>query len=88
MLTVSRKVTEVNRRFHPEGKRFLITNYPKGKKYRRLKLSKQIIKKLEAYIKIEGLGVDDLLFARRGQARPPVKLHLAGESEGTWSHRA
>jgi integrase len=39
MLTVSRKVTEVNREFHPDGRRFLVKLYPKDKEYRRLKLS-------------------------------------------------
>jgi integrase len=29
MLTVSRKVIEVNREFHPDGKRFLVKHYPK-----------------------------------------------------------
>ena len=38
MLTVSRKLTEVNREFHPDGGRFLVRLYPKDKEYRRLKL--------------------------------------------------
>ena len=29
MLTVSRKVIELNREFHPDGKRFLVKHYPK-----------------------------------------------------------
>ncbi len=43
MLTVSRKVIELNREFHPDGKRFLVRHYPKDKEYRRLKLSQQIV---------------------------------------------
>src|SRR6266480_6159545 len=31
MLTVSRKVIELNRKFHPDGKRFLVKRYPKDK---------------------------------------------------------
>lgn len=72
IVTVSRKVVEVNKKFHPSGKRFLVVNYPKDKESRRFKLSKQICKKLAAHIKALGLGPDDLLFARRNQARPPI----------------
>jgi len=35
MLTVSRKVIDLNREFHPDGKRFLVKQYPKDKEYRR-----------------------------------------------------
>ena len=35
MLTVSRKVIDPNREFHPDGKRFLVKQYPKDKEYRR-----------------------------------------------------
>jgi hypothetical protein len=34
MLTVSRKVAELNREFHPDSKRFLVKHYPKDKEYR------------------------------------------------------
>jgi integrase len=74
MLTVSRKVTEVNRKFHPEGKRFLVKHYPKDKEYRRLKLSPQIVAKLKAHIKARGLGPDGLLFARRPAAPAPLRV--------------
>jgi integrase len=81
MLTVSRKATEVNREFHPDGKRFLITNYLKGKKHRRLKLSDQIVAKLNAHIEAHGLGAEDLLFARRDQARPTLRLRVVPDPE-------
>jgi integrase len=73
MLTVSRKVTEVNREFHPDGKRFLVKPYPKDKEYRRLKLSPQITAKLKAHIKARNLGPGGLLFARRPTAPPPPR---------------
>ncbi len=50
MMTVSRKVIELNREFHPDGRRFLVKRYPKDKECRRLKLSPQIIAKLKAHI--------------------------------------
>ena len=71
MLTVSRKVIEINREFHPDGKRFLVKNYPKDKEYRRLKLSPQITAKLKAHI--EGY--------RGPQPRPGhSSLRAAGDS--------
>ncbi|SEG93566.1 Phage integrase family protein [Thermomonospora echinospora] len=79
MLTVSRKATEISPRFHPEGKRFLITRYPKDKEFRRLKLSKQITEKLKAHINAHRLGSEDLLFARRVQARPPIRNQVVAD---------
>jgi integrase len=73
MLTVSRKVIEVNREFHPDGRRFLVKPYPKDKEYRRLKLSAQIAMKLKAHITAHSLGLDDLLFARRADAPAPIR---------------
>jgi integrase len=63
VLTVSRTVVEVNPKFHPDGGRFLVKNYPKDKESRRLKLSAQIVAKIAAHIDERGLGRDDLLFA-------------------------
>lgn len=74
MLTVSRKVTEVNREFHPDGRRFLVRLYPKDKEYRRLKLSPQIVAKIKTHIKARGLGPEGLLFARRPAAPPPLRV--------------
>src|SRR6266568_2882198 len=74
MLTVSRKVIELNREFHPDGKRFLVKHYPKDKEYRRLKLSGQIVAKLKAHIKARKLGPDTLLFARRVPAALPLSV--------------
>ena len=65
MLTVSRKVIELKREFHPDSLRFLVKHYPKDKEYRRLKLSPQITAKLNAHIQARGLDSGALLFARR-----------------------
>ncbi|KAB2390520.1 tyrosine-type recombinase/integrase [Actinomadura montaniterrae] len=62
LLTVSRVVVELNPKFHPEGKRFLVKDYPKDKEWRRFKLSDQIVAKLEDHIIEEELGTDGLLF--------------------------
>jgi integrase len=73
-LTVSRKVIEVNPKFQPDGKRFAVKQYPKDKEYRRLKLSAQLVQKIEAHMRAEGLGPGDLLFART--ARRPSAAQL------------
>jgi integrase len=80
MLTVSRKVIELNRSFHPEGKRFLVKHYPKDKEYRRLKLSPQIAAKLKAHMMARSLGPNDLVFARRVTASAP--LHAVTQTDG------
>jgi integrase len=62
IVTVSRKVVEVNPKFHPDGGRFIVQEYPKDKQIRRFKLSPQVIAKLKAYIEALRLGEGDLLF--------------------------
>ena len=76
---MSRKVIELNQRFHPDGRRFLVVGYPKDKEYRQLKLSEQIAAKLAAHIKRGSLGPDALLFARHPAA--PISLRVAPEPD-------
>ncbi|MFC5185835.1 tyrosine-type recombinase/integrase [Actinomadura harenae] len=73
ILTVSRAVVQVDPKFHPEGGRFLVKDYPKNRKYRRFKLSAQISEKLEKHIDVNGLVSDDLLFALREDAIPAIR---------------
>lgn len=68
ILTVSRAVVELNPKFHPEGKRFWVKEYPKDKEPRRFKLAAHIIEKLNAHCKTENLEPEDLLFAIRDQS--------------------
>lgn len=76
VLTVSRKVIEVDPKFGPDGKRFAVMQYPKDKEYRRLKLSAQLVGKIEAHMRSAGIGPDDLLFASRAQPRAPRRLQV------------
>jgi integrase len=62
LLTISRTVVQVDRKFHPDGERFLVKDYPKDKEDRRLKLSTQIVAKVAAHIDEAGLSDNDLLF--------------------------
>ena len=74
VLTVSRTVVQVDPKFHPDGGRFLVKEYPKDKEFRRLKLSTQLAAKIAAHIKDAGLGPDDLIFAMPPQDSPAARL--------------
>lgn len=84
ILTVSRAVVELNPKFHPEGKRFWVKEYPKDEDYRLLKLSAQIVYKLQAHQDALHLGQDDLLFAIRNQQdqKPTLRLALDPDTLG------
>ncbi len=80
LLTVSRAVVEVHPRFHPDGGRFLVKEYPKDREYRRFKLSEQIATKLSAHIIERDLGPDDLPFRARSEEGPRArKLRLVAD---------
>jgi integrase len=81
VLTVSRTVVEVNPKYHPDGRRFLVKDYPKDREYRRLKLSKQIVDKLHAHIQANDLGADDLLFAMHEADQPRTRLRAAPDPD-------
>jgi integrase len=74
ILTVSRAVVEVNPKFHPTGERFLVKEYPKPQKWRRLKLGAQIVSKLQAHRDAKQLKQNDLLFAIRHQGARALTL--------------
>jgi integrase len=77
MLTVSRAVVPLTPRFHPDGGRFLVKEYPKDGEYRRFKLSVQITSKLRAHIAERGLDRDDLIFQAQPLDEPRIrKLRL------------
>jgi integrase len=96
IVTVSRKVVEVNPKFHPDGGRFLVEEYPKDKQTRRFKISVQIIAKLTAYIKEQRLADGDLLFVYtpvtsdgtdRRTAPDPTNLGLTDPNEAGRQYR-
>jgi integrase len=96
IMTVSRAVVDVNPKFHPERGRFLVKEYPKDKEYRRLKLSAQIVRKLQAHVTDHTLGRDDLLFRVTSEdsaaAMPvdvptPLALGLTAPNDGGRQYR-
>lgn len=75
IVTVCRVVVELSPQFHPEGGRFLIKDYPKDQEHRRLKLSAQILAKIQAHVAEHDLGPDDLLFAMpAATGRPRIRV--------------
>jgi integrase len=81
ILTVSRAVGEVNPKYHPRGKRFLVNDYPKDKEFRRFKLSLHIVEQIRAHALGEALGPEDLLFAHRDQ-RSRASLRVLPDANG------
>lgn len=70
ILTISRTVVEVDPDLHPEGKRFIVKEYPKNEKNRRFKLSAQIVEKLKNHRDARGLKRNDLLFSMHHREIP------------------
>jgi integrase len=74
VLTVSRVVVELTPRFHRDGGRFIVKDYPKDREHRCLRLSVQMVSKIKAFIELHGIGDDDLLFAMpQHPAQPPLR---------------
>ena len=78
VLTVSRVVVELNPKFHPEGRRFLVKYYPKDKEWRQLRIADHLVNKIRHLIDERTLGRDDLLFELHQRTEPrrrvPVEL--------------
>jgi integrase len=74
MLTVSRVLVEVMPQFHPEGCRYFVRDYPKGKKHRRLKISAHMVAKVMAQVRQRGLGPDDLIFTMAAVSAPRLRV--------------
>jgi integrase len=74
VVKVSRVAVELPRRFHPDGGRFLIKDYPKDGEHRQFKLSPQIVQKIEQHIAEHGIGPDDLMFTMPQLPPQPPRL--------------
>jgi integrase len=74
VLTVSRVVVELPPRFHPEGRRFLVKDYPKDQEHRQLRLSPQVVRKIAAHIGQHGIAADGLLFPMPELSPRPLRV--------------
>jgi integrase len=70
VLTVARVAVELSPKFHPEGKRFLVKDYPKDKEWRGFRVSDHLLDKIKSHIATLGLGPDDLLFVQNQPTQP------------------
>jgi integrase len=82
ILTVSRAVVMLNPKFHPEGGRFHVKPYPKGKLSRRFKLSAPVAARIAVLVEERNLGADDLLFTQPVPEPPPRLVPVPGEELG------
>jgi integrase len=81
VFTISRAVVQVNPKFHPDGKRFFVKEYPKDKEWRRVKVSEQLAKKIDAHIRAELVNEDDLLFSSRAELTSKPRLRTVPNPE-------
>ena len=92
IVTVTRTVIEVHPRFHPMGGRFLVKDYPKGRRSRRLKLEPALVHRLLDFARSTGLDRRDLLFGFDQLAnydpcdRPPDCDHLGTTDPNAAGH--
>lgn len=83
IVVISRTVVEISPKFHPEGKRFLIKEYPKDKEWRRFRLSAQIVQKIKEYVESENLAEGNLLFTyKEPQKSAPSPTFAPGDDLG------
>jgi integrase len=61
-LVVSRVVVELNPKFHPQGGRFLVKDYPKDKEWRTFRVADHHLDKVKGHIANLGLDSNALLF--------------------------
>ncbi|GLH99814.1 tyrosine-type recombinase/integrase [Phytohabitans aurantiacus] len=73
-LRVSRVVVELNPKFHPDGQRFLVKDYPKDKEWRQFRVADHLLDKIKDHIAAQGLGLDDLLFQLRQPDGPRRRI--------------
>jgi integrase len=75
-LTVARAVVKLNPKFHPEGGRFLVKDYPKDGEWRTVMLALHLVKKINYYIDANNIGDDDLLFEYKPPTEPRHRLRM------------
>lgn len=87
ILTVSRAVVALDPKHHPDGARFLVKPYPKSRRTRRFKLSRQIVDQLVAHIDSHRMEMTDLLFAMPA-TRPVLRVVTTTTGELTTPNAA
>jgi integrase len=70
VLEVARSVVKVSRAHHPQGKTFLVRDYTKNGQTRRLKLDRDVVQLVAAYISEQGVGPTSVIFPAELVAPP------------------
>src|SRR5690242_13638276 len=78
VISVERAVVQLNPKFHPEGKRFLVKDYPKDKQSRQVGITSELLDKIKDHIATHGIGRDDLLF-QMPQPTGPARRSLPSQ---------
>ena len=81
IINVTRVVIELTRKYHPEGKRFLIKQYPKDGEHRQVPISPELAGKIRAFISERGIGDGDLLFEMPRLDVPVPRLRAVPDPE-------
>jgi integrase len=71
-ITITRVVVELIKKRDPEGRRFVVKEYPKDEEHREVTFSPQLGEKIQAYIAARGFGPDSLLFSMPRTGKPSV----------------
>jgi len=87
VVTVCRVAVELVRKFHPDGGRFLIKEYPKDEEHRQVTLSAPLIEKIQAHIAGHGLREDDLLFFLPDQPGKPALRAVHDPGSLGWTEK-
>lgn len=85
LITVCRVAVELTRKFHPEGGRFVVKEYPKDEEHRLVSVSAPLIKKIQLYVAERGLSDDDLLFAMPSPSAKPALRMVPDPDELGWT---
>lgn len=62
VLEVARSVVKVSRAHHPQGKTFLVRDYTKNGQTRRVKLDRDVVQLVAAYVSEQGIGPTSVIF--------------------------
>jgi integrase len=62
VITVSRAVVHLNPKFHPQGRRFLVKEYPKDGEPRTIQITTQLAAKIAHHIQVNNIADDQLIF--------------------------
>ncbi len=84
IVTVSRSVVEVDPKFSPDGQRFVVKPYPKGRRSRRLRAKPAAGRRTGGTRRCrrQGAGRPAVQLRRSGERQPPVASRVAGEVDG------